>query len=68
MWSITHYSIVIDDEVELGGSHRGEGRHYFIVMVGVHVLQSICTVALDHSREKTPEPAVVSAQIPRGSP
>ena len=37
-------------------------------IVGVHVLQSIWTVAFDHSRTKMPLPCDVSAHKPLGTP
>jgi hypothetical protein len=37
-------------------------------MVGVHVLQSMLTVALLHSRENTPLFEAVSVHSPVGSP
>ena len=40
----------------------------FIVILGSQVLQSICTVAFDHSRTKMPLPLAVSAHSPPGTP
>ena len=42
--------------------------YYFIVIFGVNVLQSICTVLLVHSRTKTSLPGAVSWQSSVGSP
>ena len=41
---------------------------HFKVIVGVHELQSIDTLALVHSLSKTPEFAAVSLHSPTGSP
>lgn len=42
--------------------------HAFIAIVALKPLQSSVTVALDHSRVKTPEPGAVSWQKPCGAP
>ena len=42
--------------------------YFFIVMVGVHVLQSMLTDALLHSRVNTPLVGAVSLQSSVGSP
>ena len=41
---------------------------HFIVMLDVHDVQSMRTVAAEKSREKTPEPGAVSAHRPLGTP
>ena len=54
--------------VHAGGPGPEEVAYtHFILIVGVHVLQSMLTVALVHSRVKTPV-SLVSLQSPTGSP
>lgn len=47
-------------------NNRHQRSHQRHVIVGVHELHAICTVALENSRENTP--GDVSVQFPSGSP
>jgi hypothetical protein len=67
------YARTSDSNLELAIIHSLEVPlsatiHYLKVIFGVYELQSICTVAFDHSRTKMPESLAVSVAKPRGSP